>query len=462
MSSSQKPSMPIYYRLYFDPVYHLFFLSVILGIFGILYFWSHQEYEEDYKEAIRNAGEAHFRGYAITLNPEKGDYSLKIDGNELQLDSLQAPFEMEAFSSFKGTLTEFSSIAESINSQMDRHRVELKSVLQSVGTRFYRIPLAFLGENQASNLHFSIENTQVQRIENATGEHFYPVARAVLLSAKLFDENAANLVTEPMDADSNEFHVNNMIKCIASRYDGKIIEGPNMEVNKAVVAYFERLERERVAFIQDYIVGEKKDSDNGNEKYKSSNTVVSAVLALNNHYQKKFVELLQIELGTFWLVGDFRWLELIFWVWFGVLTKSIIDVGVALVGLRKAPFEPRYLFRTLAKLFYAPVLAFGIFFLASFIGADKESREFFRGSLTTLGLALLLGMFPNTAFRIIKDVATRVFREDLRTSSQKEPKEASTNKATTFRPTTEPYHLDKLTENVYEHMQAPLKHTPRS
>ncbi|MGC4071590.1 MAG: hypothetical protein QM760_03600 [Nibricoccus sp.] len=185
-----------------------------------------------------------------------------------------------------------------------------------------------------------------------------------------------------------------------------------------------------------------------------------AIKLANKALTNELTAIVRAETSSFWLMGRWRWLEMIWWVWFGILTQALVQHGLRLVGIMEGQiWQPGELLRTFAKFFYAPLLALSLFFLAEFIGSAKEAVEFSRNSPATLGICLILGLFPNTAYRIIKEVSTTVFRSNLTTSSppMAAPSTAVVNIDVTHKASGGVYTLDRLKENVAAHITAPLQ-----
>lgn len=119
------------------------------------------------------------------------------------------------------------------------------------------------------------------------------------------------------------------------------------------------------------------------------------------------------ELSGFWFFGHWRWFEVIFWTWAGVLTQTLVNYGAFMVGAhpRGDEWEPMESLRNLSKLFYAPLLSIVVIWtLVQTSILDTATIDGNHLALT-VALAFVLGLFPNIAYRIARDVARAVFQE---------------------------------------------------
>ena len=123
-------------------------------------------------------------------------------------------------------------------------------------------------------------------------------------------------------------------------------------------------------------------------------------------------------------------------------------------------WEPRETLVVFPKLIYAPLLVLAVLFMAGTFGIGQlELAELSRSSPSILGVAFILGLFPNTAWRIIKDLCTRIFRDDLREGGAKSatPQTVTVSSAVTVKDGQAVYTVEDLKRNVGEHVTAVLK-----
>jgi hypothetical protein len=180
---------------------------------------------------------------------------------------------------------------------------------------------------------------------------------------------------------------------------------------------------------------------------------------INQSIGHELLSNLRQETRPMWLFGRYRWLEILFWVWFGVLTHSIITVGLYVVGAKEEMWQPSELLRIFSRFVYAPILVAALFFLGDMLGANAAVLDLGRNTWATLGIAFTLGMFPTTIYRLLHQFLTTVFRTELTTTSAPAPT-PSVVKAIVKRPdpaTKTPYTVSDLKKNLTEIVVAPLK-----
>ncbi len=105
----------------------------------------------------------------------------------------------------------------------------------------------------------------------------------------------------------------------------------------------------------------------------------------------------------FWLEGDRKYLEVIFWAVFGVLASLLF---VASECMRKNEFKPEELPVYWAKLFYAPLITLIIVFSYKIITSSGEVK-FDNTSIEIIIFSFVLGFFSGRAIELlnkIKDV----------------------------------------------------------
>ena len=105
----------------------------------------------------------------------------------------------------------------------------------------------------------------------------------------------------------------------------------------------------------------------------------------------------------FWLEGDRKYLEVIFWSIFGVLASLLYMASEA---MRKNEFKPEELPVYWAKLFYAPLITLIIVFSYKTITASGEAK-FDNTSIEIIIFSFVLGFFSGRAIELlnkIKDV----------------------------------------------------------
>lgn len=114
----------------------------------------------------------------------------------------------------------------------------------------------------------------------------------------------------------------------------------------------------------------------------------------------------------FWLFGCWRWLEIVAWCWFGVIGQALIGLGLFAMGWMDPGkvWKPRVYWLTLAQLAYVPLTALGIFWLWNYATAGEAPIDAGRSSPVILGYALILGLFPDLAYNLLRVVADRLLK----------------------------------------------------
>jgi len=123
--------------------------------------------------------------------------------------------------------------------------------------------------------------------------------------------------------------------------------------------------------------------------------------------------------SIFWLIGFWKWFEIAIWTCFGVLAKAIYEYGTHAIGkhAKNEVFEPRETWRILSRLLYAPLLALVFFWVAVGTRLIDAPTFFVNYTLASLSIAFLIGIFPNTIYRLL----TNVFNQLLKGGERPEP-----------------------------------------
>ena len=188
--------------------------------------------------------------------------------------------------------------------------------------------------------------------------------------------------------------------------------------------------------------------------------------ALSSTLQDQLDRIAAREAASFWLLGRYRWWEMIAWVWFGVVVRSLIDIAKTAVKAPKAdPFEPRNSLVVLAQLIYCPVLVITIIFLAGYFEVSGiDLTDLGRSTPAILGIAFVFGVFPEMTWGVVHHVANslfgRIFHEPIR---KPEPRPSTVRVAAVASapgdlPGDPPkVTVEQLKENITNRITAPLK-----
>lgn len=116
MSGERPPKIPLWDRLYLSAGVHIATFALICGALGVIYFFSHWCWFADaYAKDTRNTAKLSFKGYGIFLDQESQEYVFETNGHPLDLETLKAPYGLETYPSFQGSLNYKASIAEQLN-----------------------------------------------------------------------------------------------------------------------------------------------------------------------------------------------------------------------------------------------------------------------------------------------------------------------------------------------------------
>jgi len=141
-------------------------------------------------------------------------------------------------------------------------------------------------------------------------------------------------------------------------------------------------------------------------------------------FYARMTQQLVAEVGFFWTVGPWRWLEVVLLTWLGVLTECLTRLGVRYAGLdpQHRRWEPRETGRTLLKLAYAPALSMvAVWTLLTMDWLGEGSAVWQGGVASFVPIAFALGLFPNLGFALLERLARAIFGETSVARSPAEP-----------------------------------------
>ncbi len=148
---------------------------------------------------------------------------------------------------------------------------------------------------------------------------------------------------------------------------------------------------------------------------------ISGLVALiNKRIQKRIANTIETEVGWFFTISYYRYIEIALWAMFGVAVQGLIRTGRTMAG--ETPMHEWSIWLNLwmiGKFAYAPILVVAVFFSISLIGPESEALEqFSTNTLATLTIAFILGMHPNTAYRPLRRLMDNVFNPIKRGQSK--------------------------------------------
>jgi len=169
------------------------------------------------------------------------------------------------------------------------------------------------------------------------------------------------------------------------------------------------------------------------------------------------------QLGFFWTLGPWLWLEVVLLCWLGVLTECLTRLGMRYsdVDPQRRRWEPRETGRTMLKLAYAPAIAIVVvwtFMTTDLIETDAVLAE--GGMTAVVPIAFVLGLFPNLGFQLLERLARAIFRETSPARPRPQPARVVQKERGTA-PTPEGAAPDfaAVCERVKRHITAPLRGT---
>ncbi len=157
------------------------------------------------------------------------------------------------------------------------------------------------------------------------------------------------------------------------------------------------------------------DTDNKKNKVFVNNQTDQRIVTLKSAIDKmvKEADAFSEDAGYFWLVGCWRWLEVIFWGEFGVLVGILAWVSRKVENgeFTKERFDNEVLWY-LTEVFIGPIVIVAAFFLLNqFIGTMMSgvSAEDVRMSIyITLGLSFTLGLFLRRTLGIFDSIKNKL------------------------------------------------------
>ena len=449
--------MSIALRLWLNKYLHLALL-LLVGVFLVLiYAAAHGWLRSTYQESIKALSDAAFKSYDYRRSADGTKVEISLSGQSIEgkLDKLdKAPFGLERLDSYRGILNDHIGKAAVITAFYQQRKARFLALLRKVGpSGEYRLPVTALGCTN-STLSAVLTGEEVKILESLGLEAFPDQAAALLTKAPLFDSAALGAaIIPPTSSDAANRALEQGARAANSLPGGRVDGALPAECRALVIGYFSAWSSQ-AAVLHCLLTNVTAGASSGW-------TLEQLLCELSRKLQSDLHAIAMGETGSFWLMGRYRWWELIFWVWFGVLTMGLFKFTPAFLGSsRSAKWEPRETLMVFPKFFYAPILALALFFLAGFLGVGGlEASELGRSSPAIIGVAFILGLFPNTSFRIIQDLCTKLFREDL----TKTPPPAATSETKTVQSKltaaggTAVYTVADLKRNVSAHVTAVLE-----
>ena len=131
-------------------------------------------------------------------------------------------------------------------------------------------------------------------------------------------------------------------------------------------------------------------------------------------FYARLTQRVMAEVGFFWTVGPWRWLEVVLLTWLGVLAECLTRLGVRYAGLdpQRRRWEPRETGRTLLKLAYAPALSMvALWTLLATDALAADGAVWAGGVASFVPIAFALGLFPDLGLMLLERLARALFGE---------------------------------------------------
>lgn len=385
-----------------SPIQHLWY-AIYVGVgLVVLHVLSHLLASSAYKDSIKATVRLAAQIYQVRYDPASGEFRVFQGGSvwaSLPQDQQVGPLGIGKSPAFRGLLTqrdrELSDKSREPRDQLRRfllkfselHGSRAREVGGSGGEWLVCVPQQQFAEAQSADLRAAIRRAR-DFIDSATTykrgaarrdvpASDDPVVRAVIahVNATLTKVGSLGLQPEPLPLEQRTALLNEL----------------------------------PLAFLDDNAVLPMTRGATGEpvtERDKLTNEIVEIA-------QKEVFD-------CFWMFGCLRWFEIVFWVWFGVVTKMLYGYGQFAVGLRrKSVFEPNETQWAIARFVFAPLLALVFFWITSLTNLVEFGFDLSQPSMATLAFAFLMGMFPDDIYNVV----SKAFHGLLKGSEKDERKD---------------------------------------
>jgi hypothetical protein len=121
--------------------------------------------------------------------------------------------------------------------------------------------------------------------------------------------------------------------------------------------------------------------------------------------QDRLVKALVGDQGWFWLVGCWRWLEVVSWCIFGVLAHSLLHLGNFLMGWTGGGvWTPRQGWYTAVKMLHVPLMSLAVFWIFAYATGEDGPLDLVRSNPALIAYAFIFGLFPTLAYDALRKV----------------------------------------------------------
>lgn len=446
-------------------------IALALAI-GALYLFAHGQLRERYTRFVRESARLSFQAIRYSRAEDGASIVLTYGGFPMgtNLAALpKVPYDLQNLTTFQGIISRHQAVARLITSHyLERKQAILSFTLPDTTDPFVRIPLAPFDPklSEVALLHRATFNSLKEQHLDA----FLSNAQRLMPAAKSFDPtrpadmvplpppSASNTITRRLRSALESAHdttrsltVREVLPLLSSGAQKVLKESldPAREVRSLVTNINASLSRDIPSTADPSTPTPEKPKDVPSPTQATppspglmvrlgkifigpetepapvfrpiEATSLGLLLdALSSTMQDQLDRVAIREAASFWLLGRYRWWEIVSWVWFGVIVRSLMDIAKTAVRAPKADlFEPRNSLVVLAQLIYCPVLVITIIFLAGhFDVSGIDLTDLGRSTPAILGIAFVFGVFPEMTWGVIHHVANsffgRLFQEPIR------------------------------------------------
>jgi len=503
-----------WFRAYLSQRAH-FVVFCLVGVAIVLcYLLSHCWRWESYWEGIKNPARNAFRIFKVGPSDDGHRWVLLVKGREeTSLDTLpDMPFGLQHMASVHGVLSHYRHLAEGASRVYERRRVAfLRRFHYAMGYHVLALDEMGLAE---SGVELRLSPETFRYLQALQGFSFVDGFAEQLRNRIIYDpaeqqhsqnkendspsdpneekdssdtsndvvvdsnhprelENTSTWAYEARDAAFTSLSAG---RSYPLRFNALNINGvrryPTAQEKEAFERRFQEWNRELQQWFAVHETSPAEVGDQADPNAPSSragsdpNTVGTVSLTqvqkqANEDLAQALLDTLRVETRPLWLLGHYRWMEIVFWVWFGVFTHCLASQSKHLVQSHAhgGAWRPSETWRSLSKLIYAPLLAMALFFLAAVIEQENTALAFGRNSWATLGISFLIGMYPNTVYRVLKHALPNLLQDKIaHTDRGKAAPETVVAKIdVSHKKEGGVYTLDQLKHNVAEVVTSSLK-----
>ncbi len=451
-----------------DPgsLYHKWYLScgrqfVVIALLSLAialsYFASHYWLRCQYECLARPIYSQALKIYRIGTAPDDPKLSLLYRGDPIDRDSIATaatPFDSGKQVAVLGTLEEYQGILDEANGAIESQAAAvLQSIAPDEAADINRLRLENLLPSERrgdeDSPFFELETAEQESLEKLLLSGSYASLPGFFQGRSLHYYEDVSFG----DVDSAEQPklVETRIKFVNDELDEL---GYQKKRSRALAANELDLLHTQAQEWQDNLLKRINETLSASGVLDSTRENATPRAALNQAFHQSLTDTVFLETGYFWLVSKYKWMEFVYWTWFGVLTQALIMHGMHLVGGRKGQlWQPDEFLRILAKLVYAPMITVAVFFGIGHLGDSQSLQEYANASMFPVLVAFALGMYPNTVIRAFKKIVESILKGDVSSGAAPPPLPEKTSVPKRSAPKT----IDALKASIRETLQAPLE-----